>query len=76
MATYKIIQADIKAAHGRLVKASWIAHVKEMHGITLKPAPNRAVSTQRKHPCPDWAKPLIEDALRRYGVIPPNNLGG
>ncbi len=68
--TYKEIQADIKKSHGRSVKACWIAHVKEMNGLSLKPAPNRASSAPRKYPCPDWAKPLIEEVMRRQGMIP------
>ena len=70
MATYKTIQNDVKKLHGRSIKASWIAHVKELNGLNLKSAPNRTSSSPRKHPCPDWAKPLIEDVMRRHNILP------
>jgi hypothetical protein len=70
MATYKTIQDDIKKSHGRSVKPSWIAHVKELNGIPLKSSPGRNASTPRKHPCPDWAKPLIEEVMRQHGMLP------
>ncbi|MCK5717189.1 MAG: hypothetical protein KAH77_06840 [Thiomargarita sp.] len=70
MLTYKIIQTEIKETHGRLVKACWIAHVKEMNGLPLKLSHNRAASEPRKYPCPDWAKPLIESVMQKHGMLP------
>jgi hypothetical protein len=69
MATYKEIQADVRRNHSRNVKTCWIAHVKELNGLRPRPATNRFSSGQRKHPCPNWARPLIEDSMRRFGTI-------
>jgi len=69
MATYKQIQNDVKKKHGRSVKTCWIAHVKELNGLRPRLAPNRISSRKRENPCPDWAKPLIEDSMRRLGMI-------
>ena len=41
MATYKQIQAFVKGKHGFQPKTCWIAHVKEMAGLEVKPAWNR-----------------------------------
>ncbi len=69
MATYKDIQNDIRSRHDRTVKTCWIAHVKELNGLQPKQAPNRHSPNQRVHPCPDFARPWIEDSMRRFGMI-------
>jgi hypothetical protein len=69
MATYKQIQDDVKKKHGRGVKTCWIAHVKEMHGLKPRLAPNRIFTGKRANPCPDRVIPLIEDSMRRLGMI-------
>lgn len=69
MATYAMIKAHVFHRHGRHVKTGWIAHVKELNGLVLRPAPNRPPGTERKHPFPDWARPLIEDSMWRFGLI-------
>ncbi|OYW37033.1 MAG: hypothetical protein B7Z35_11005 [Hydrogenophilales bacterium 12-61-10] len=63
--TYKEIQADVKKHFGRSVKTCWIAHVKELNGSNPKPAPNRQTS-ERKYPCPEWARPLIESSMSKW----------
>ena len=68
MATYKALQADVKARTGRTVKTCWIAHVKELQGLSPKPAPNRQGS-QRKHPCPCQFRPHIVESLCRFGML-------
>ena len=65
MATYKEIIADIRGRHGVTVQTCWIAHVKELNGEPLRRAPNRIDPTARQKPCPDWARPLIEDSMAR-----------
>ena len=67
MATYQTIQETIKRRHQRSVKTCWIAHVKELNGLAPERAPNRIAPNRRENPCPDWARPLIEDAMRRLG---------
>ena len=69
MATYRDIQNDIWNRHNKSVKTCWIAHVKELNGLNPKLANNRLSPTERKYPCPDWARSLIEDSMRRFGMI-------
>ena len=69
MATYKMIKADVRSRHGHTVKTCWIAHVKELNGLPLRHAWNRVPGTDRKYPCPEWARPLIEDSMQRFGIF-------
>ncbi len=69
MATYKEIQEDIRRRHGRTVKTCWIAHVKELNGLSLRRAPNRLSSSKRQVPCPIEVRPLIELSMRRLGML-------
>jgi hypothetical protein len=70
MATYRQIQDDIRERHGRLVKTCWIAHVKELHGLHPRVAPNRISPSERQAPCPPEWQPVIEESMRRFGMIP------
>jgi hypothetical protein len=69
MATYQQIQADIRSRHGKAVKTCWIAHVKELNGLAPRQAPNRQSPTKRVHPCPAEIRPLIEESMRRLGML-------
>ncbi len=69
MATYREIQADVKAHAGRTVKTCWIADVKAQHGLISRVAPNRLSAVERKYPCPDEFQPLIEASMRRLGML-------
>jgi len=69
MATYKQIQDDIKSRHGRSIKTCWIAHVKELNGLPLRAAPNRISVKNREFPCPSDVRPIIEDSMRRLGML-------
>lgn len=69
MATYKQIQDYVKARYGCTIKTCWIAHVKELNGLSPRRAHNRLTSFRRQHPCPDRKRPLIEEAMRYYGMI-------
>ena len=69
MATYKQIQEDVRRRHGRTVKTCWIAHVKELNGLTLRQAPNRIAKSQRVVPCPESFRPLIEESMRHFGML-------
>jgi len=69
MATYLEIQEDVRRRHGRAVKTCWIAHVKELNGLDLRPAPNRQSAATRVNPCPPDVRPLIEDSMRRLGML-------
>ncbi len=69
VSTYQDIQNLIRTGHGRTVKTCWIAHVKELNGFVLRRAPNRISTARRQHPCPQWARGLIEDAMRLLGDL-------
>ena len=69
MATYKQIQDYVRKRHGCTIKTCWIAHVKELNGLKLRTAPNRISGDERKNPCPTDNRPLIEEAMRHYGMI-------
>lgn len=69
MATYREIQDDIRRLHQRAFKTCWIADVKHAHGLTTRIAHNRASHEERKHPCPAELRPIIEDSIRRFGMI-------
>ncbi len=69
MTTYRAIQDDIKRRHGRTVKTCWIAHVKELNGLSPRIAPNRLSPVKRKNPCPQNLRPIIEDSMRYLGVL-------
>jgi hypothetical protein len=70
MATYREIQDDTRAQHGRVVKTCWIAHVKELNGLPLRRASNRRSPDEHVHPCPPKVRPIIEESMRRLGVLP------
>ena len=65
MATYTQIQEDIEKRHSRAVKTCWIAHVKELNGLPVRVAHNRISKSERKVPCPNNVRPLIEESMRR-----------
>jgi len=69
MATYRDIQEDVRRRCGRAIKTCWIAHVKELNGLDLRLAPNRRSAATRAYPCPPEVRPLIEDSMRRLGML-------
>ena len=68
-ATYKDIQAQVKAVHGFVPKTCWIADVKSAHRLTVRKAPNRLSVNERAYPCPTSKRAAIEGALRHFGMI-------
>jgi hypothetical protein len=69
MATYREIADSVRAKHGRSVKTCWIAHVKELNGLSMRSARNRIDPRVRTNPCPDWAQPLIAESMRLLGML-------
>lgn len=69
MATYKQIQEYVKAHNGVSVKTCHIAHVKHMHRFKMRQAPNRISPDSRVYKCPDNFVPLIEQAMKHFGMI-------
>lgn len=72
MTTYKQIQQEVEKRYGWLPKTCWIAHVKELNGLPVRRAPNRA-SNMRAVPCPPEKRTAIEAAMRELGMLA--NLG-
>lgn len=68
--TYKKVQEYVKEQHGFSVKSCWIAHVKELNGVSMKNAPNRHSPNARKHPCPDDKVEVLENVMKNFGLIP------
>lgn len=66
MLTYKEIQNYIKENHNITVKSCWIAHVKELNGLPVRQAQNRIAPDERKNPCSEKYRSLIEDAFRNF----------
>jgi hypothetical protein len=74
MPTYREIQDYVKTKYHRSVETCHIAHVKELRGVSMRPAPNRVSNSDRVKPCPADLRPLIEDALRVLGEAPDSDL--
>lgn len=66
MATYKQIQDWVQREHGFRPKTCWIAHCKELKGLSLRPAWNRG--SGRQVPCPQEKLPAIFAAFRHFGM--------
>jgi len=69
MAKYREILAYIKQTDGRTAKTCWIAHVKELNGMPGRAAPNRISASVRQNPCPPKWRPIIEEAMRHFGML-------
>ena len=68
MTTYKEIKNFILEKHGKKIKSSWIAHAKEVFGVTVKRAANRKTDV-RLWPCPKKTLPLIKEAFEHFEMI-------
>jgi len=69
MATYPEIRKYVKAKYGFYPQTCWIAHVKELSGIPVKPAPNRHSEDIREKPCPPEKVEAIKNALIHFNMI-------
>jgi hypothetical protein len=67
LATYKVIQSEVRTANGFVPKTCWIAHVLEQLGSKPRVAPNRIDASARKNPCPEEKRGAIIEALRKLG---------
>ncbi|ENK1960095.1 hypothetical protein [Vibrio cholerae] len=68
--TYKKVQEYVKEQYGFSVKSCWIAHVKELNGVSINNAPNRQSPKARKYPCPADKVKVLESAMKKFGLIP------
>ena len=66
--TYRDIRAYVSARHGFSPRTGWIAHVKELSGLPLRPTLNRHGAT-RVDPCPPERRAAIAEALRHFRTL-------
>ena len=64
MPTYRQVQDYVLRRYGYTVKTCWIAHVKELDGLSPRVAPNRLNPAARTNPCPPDKVEAIRAALR------------
>lgn len=69
MATYREIQDYVRQKYGCVVKSCWIAHTKELNGLRPRVSHRRADPKRLVFPCPDKHRPMIEDAMRHFGML-------
>ncbi len=67
--TYNALSLWVWRRYERQIATCWIAHVKELNALPVRRAANRRPGRAREHPCPPWARPLIEAALRHFGQL-------
>lgn len=58
MATYKEIQEYVRVNFAYKSKTCWIAHSKEIYGLSPKIATNRKGLSNREYPCPEENKKI------------------
>ena len=68
MATYDEISDYVRRHFGFIPETCWVAHVKELNGLPVKRAWNRA-GHGRTVPCPDDKRAAIERAFRHFRMI-------
>ena len=68
MATYDEIAARVKKKHGPAVKTCWIADRKDAYGL-IDEQRRVARGKKRKNPCPPDKAPMIDAAMRHFGMI-------
>lgn len=68
MATYREIQEWLRENRQISVKTCHIAHVKSMHNLITRSAPNRQ-DEDRVYPCPENRVADIEAAFRHFEMI-------
>lgn len=69
MATYKEIQDYVKRSFGYLPKTCWIAHAKELCGLSPKVSSRRYDINKRICPCPPEKQGDIKSAFMHFGMI-------
>jgi hypothetical protein len=67
MVTYREIQDYVKQKYDFVPKTCWIAHMKEVCGLSVSKAWSR--SGERKYPCPAEKREAIKDAFRHFNMI-------
>jgi len=67
MATYSEIQAWVKKKYGWTPKSCWIAHCKELNGLSVRKSHRR--KGERIEPCPESKRSAIEAAFRYFEMM-------
>ena len=65
--SYKQAQELFKKRHGKTAKTCWIADIKNEHGKTSGPSPNR--QGDYKYPCPEADRPNLTKVLKDLKMI-------
>jgi hypothetical protein len=65
--TYRDIRAYVRDHHGFSPRTGWIAHVKQLNGLSLRYTHNR--QSTRADICPPGRRGAIEHALRNLGLL-------
>ena len=73
MATYQMLIDRVKTTSGFTPQTCWIAHVKSDYGLTRGASSNRRDSIARVKECPPERRDAIVDAIRYFGMLPPNS---
>jgi len=68
MSTYSKIQAYVARKYSFVPSTCWKAHAKELSGLPVKKAWNRA-GEERKNPCPPDKLPAIRDAFEYFEML-------
>ena len=66
--SYANITDWVKKNYGYVPQTCWIAHVKELCGLIIKPSWNR-IGEERKKPCPPERIADIKAALKHFNLI-------
>lgn len=68
MATYTQIQDYVRVHYGYVPQTCWIAHVKELAGLPVRPAYNRQGAARVK-PCPPEKQEHIRKAFEHFAML-------
>jgi len=69
MATYREIQEYVRNKCGYIPKTCWIAHMKELCGLSTRVSPNRYSLDNRTHPCPPNKQVDIRNAFIHFKML-------
>jgi len=70
MATYKQMQDYVRDNFGYVPKTCWIAHMKEICGLSPQIAKNRRSHAVRMYPCPPEKQDDLRKAFMHFNWIP------
>lgn len=71
MVGYRNILRSVKELYGESVRTCWVAEVKELNDLPVGQVGDLGAEV-RMNPCPERVRPMIEDAMRRLGMLKQN----